>query len=368
MKRGQIDLAEILGLSSVYFPEVSHDGRRLAFYWDRSGQMELYVVELPDGEPRQVSHGNVPRSLRAGFVWCRDNRSVLFAKDVGGNEQHDLYRLDLDTGEDTRLTETPTAQELPCEVSPDGRTLVFRSNRDGQMNLYRLSLDSGEVVALTHHASPVYVDGKWSPDGRSIVYGTNETDDLKNMDIYVVEADGGAPRRVYRSRIGARDVVCNWMPDGRRLAITSDESGVDRPGILDLDTGEVRWFGTAGVEETAVEVSRNGEWLGVLRNRDATITPVPLSNRWRRGAHVLERERRGVLVAIRTRRPSGNLRMVDLDPASRAPARRPRVRGGAASDAGRLRIDRCRRLGRQPIRRLSVDRRADDPCDPLHAA
>ncbi|UCF10345.1 MAG: PD40 domain-containing protein, partial [Candidatus Bipolaricaulota bacterium] len=118
MARGRMRVAEIVGLASPWLPEVSHDGTRLAFYWDRTGRIELYVVDLPDGEPQQVSHGEVPRALRAGFVWSPDGGRIVFAKDIGGNEQHDLHSLDLATGTVTKLTESPTAQEDPCGFRP----------------------------------------------------------------------------------------------------------------------------------------------------------------------------------------------------------------------------------------------------------
>jgi dipeptidyl aminopeptidase/acylaminoacyl peptidase len=75
-------------------------------------------------------------------------------------------------------------------------------------------------------------------------------------------------------KVGSIDTVLKWLPDGERLAITSDASGVDRPGILAIETGEVRWFGKEGVEESVSGVSKNGKWLVALRNQDAVVQPV----------------------------------------------------------------------------------------------
>ncbi|MEA1871252.1 MAG: DPP IV N-terminal domain-containing protein, partial [Candidatus Bipolaricaulota bacterium] len=138
MNKGQIPLKELASLPSFYFPTSAWDQERIAFYWDKSGQMELYLLDLPGGDPRQLSHGEVPRSLRAGFVWSRDGKSIVFAKDRDGNEQHDLYAIDTQSGAVRQITDTPTAQEIPAEFSPDGEWLSMFSNRDGQMNLYKL--------------------------------------------------------------------------------------------------------------------------------------------------------------------------------------------------------------------------------------
>lgn len=273
MPSHRIQLEDIMHLPSVYFPATSFDGNRLAFYWDKTGQMELYVIDLPDGTPRQISAGNVPRSLRAGFIWSRDGTRIVFAKDIGGNEQHDLYGMDVASGEVSQLTDTPTAQDYPVEFSPDDVWISTLSNRDGQLNLYKLRSDGSEAIRLTDFATPVS-GGHWSPDGKRLAIETNEIKDLRNRDIYVVDADGSQCQRVLQVKEGSKESAVGWLPDGRRLAITSDASGVNRPGILDLPSGKIRWLGTDGVEESAVTLSKNGSKLATLRNQDASVTVV----------------------------------------------------------------------------------------------
>jgi len=273
MPSHRIQLEDIMHLPSVYFPATSFDGNRLAFYWDKTGQMELYVIDLPDGAPRQISAGNVPRSLRAGFIWSRDGARIVFAKDVGGDEQHNLYGMDVASGEVSQLTDTPTAQDYPVEFSPDDAWISMISNRDRQLNLYKLRSDGSEAIRLTDFANPVS-GGHWSPDGKQMAIEVNESKDLRNRDIYVVNADGSQYQPVLQVKEGSQESAVGWLPYGRRLAITSDASGVNRPGILDLPSGKVRWFGTNSVEESAVALSKNGSKLATLRNQDASVTVV----------------------------------------------------------------------------------------------
>ena len=273
MPSHRIRLEDVMHLPSVYFPATSFDGNHLAFYWDTSGQMELYVIELPDGAPRQISAGNVPRSLRAGFIWSRDGARIVFAKDVGGNEQHDLYVIDVASGEVSQLTNTPTAQDYPVEFSPDDVWISMFSNRDGQLNLYKLRSDGSEAIRLTDFANPVS-GGHWSPDGKQLAIETNEAKDLRNRDIYVVDADGSQCQRVLQVKEGSKENAVGWLPDGRHLAVTSDASGVNRPGILEIASGSIQWLGIEGVEESAATLSENGKKLATLRNQDASVTVV----------------------------------------------------------------------------------------------
>lgn len=281
-RQPRIPLDELCRLPSFYLPAVSWKGDRVAFYWDKTGQMELHVMDLATRETRQVSHGEVPRALRAGFAWDRADRSIVFAKDAGGTEQHDLYRIDVATGQVTQLTNDPTAQEYAGQFSPDDKWLTVLTNkrhpsapdRPGQLNLWKMRADGTDYAPLTSYAFPVF-GGQWSPDGTLIAYATNEdVADLKNADSYVVNADGTGARKVLSVKKGSKDTIADWHPDGKRLAVTSDASGQNRAGILDIGTGQVRWLGKDNVEEHAIRFSKDGRLLAAIRNFESSVRPI----------------------------------------------------------------------------------------------
>lgn len=269
----RVPLDQLARLPSFYAPSVDWQGRRVAYYADHSGRMELYVLDLPDGSPRRVSNGEIPRSLHAGFVWNRAGTAIVFPKDAGGNEQHDLHRLDLAGGATTQLTDHPDCQEYPLEFSPDDQWLLVAANRQGQLNLWRIRADGSDYTRLTNYASPVF-SGTWSNDGQWIAYNTNESTDLRNVDGYLMRADGSEQRRLFHVQDGTQDAVIAWSKDGRLLSVMSDASGVNRPGLLDLASGEVRWLGEEGVDESPAGFSDDGRWLVCLRNQDSEVRPV----------------------------------------------------------------------------------------------
>ncbi len=271
--RGRIRIEELFGLPTIPIIRPSWRGDRAAFYWDRTGRFELYVIDLKTRELRQVSNGQVPRHIRSDFVWTRDDDSIIFARDNDGDERHDLFRITLDSGDVTRLNHDPKTEDHPIEVAPDNRRLAVASNRAGQMNVFALDLATLEWRQLTRFSNPAY-PVRWSPSGEWLAFITNESSDLKNADGYVMRADGSEIRRVFRVREESKDFIADWHPDGRRLAVTSDASGVIRPGVLHLESGEVRWYGREGIIESARRFSRDGRWLIALRNLDATLAPV----------------------------------------------------------------------------------------------
>ena len=281
-REARIPLEELCRLPSFFLPSVSWNGDRVAFYWDETGRMELHVMDLATKEVRQVSHGEVPTALRAGFAWDRANKRIVYAKDAAGNEQHDLYAIDVATGTVTQITKDPTAQEFVVQFSPDDTWISVLTNKrhpaapdkPGQLNLWKMRADGSDYAPLTRYEFPVF-GGQWSPDGEWLSFSTNEDpSNLKNQDAYVIKADGTGAKKIFSVKPGSQDMISDWHPDGKRVAVTSDASGTPRAGILDIASAEVRWLGKEGVEEHSGRFSKDGTTLSALRNQESQVRPV----------------------------------------------------------------------------------------------
>jgi Tol biopolymer transport system component len=108
-------------------------------------------------------------------------------------------------------------------ISPDGRTLVFSSDRSGREALYVRTLPDGPVRVLVDSGdAPGYP--AWSPDGRSIAF-TADVDGAD--DLFIVSADGSG-RRVLVAH-PSRDGHPRFSPDGTRVYFNSERAGSE-PG------------------------------------------------------------------------------------------------------------------------------------------
>lgn len=261
-------------IPQIYLPTVSHSNDKVAFYWDKTGILELYTLDLKTNELKQVSHGECPRALRAGFVWTRDDKHLVFAKDKDGDENHNLIKINIESGRTEQLTNTPEHQDYAGDTSSDGKYLAMPSTRKGQLNLFRLDLESKETVQLTDHVNPTWGGFSWNPKYDWIAYNVNETKNLRNMDIWLVKTDGSEKKRIVSIKEGSQDIVVEWSKDGELLAFTTDANGVNQPCIYILKTGEIKLLGGQEYEETAAAFSEDGKKIVCLRNYEATVFPV----------------------------------------------------------------------------------------------
>ncbi len=264
-------LRELAELPTLAAPTVSPDGETVALYYDTSGRNELYLLDPETESLEQLSDGEVPRSVKVGFQWSADGDRLFYHRDENGDEQHDIHAMSLD-GETETIVEMD-AQVYLHDVGEDGETLLLSSTRDGQMNLFRHDLDTGETEKLTAYERAV-ASGILSPDCERIAYVTNETDDYENYDVYVADADGSNPRNLEIGEVGAEVQAVDWHPDGDRILVADNTADLGRCGLYNLDTDEVRWYGSGEYEEGASHFLGDGDKFVATRSRGAVDVPV----------------------------------------------------------------------------------------------
>jgi serine/threonine protein kinase/Tol biopolymer transport system component len=138
------------------------------------------------------------------------------------NTDSDIWLYDTARGVRTRFTAKPGTARRPC-WSPDGKHLVFSSNRRGHFDLYEKSADgSGNEELLYESAIQKYCQG-WSPDGKSL---TLMTINNANRDIWTFPLFGDRKPVPYL-QTEFSEQGGEYSPDGKWIAYWSDESGTD---------------------------------------------------------------------------------------------------------------------------------------------
>ena len=92
-----IDIDKLASIPSFYLVRADWSKEKIGFYWDKTGRLEFYVMDLVSGEYEKITDGELPRAIRAGYVWGRDNKTIYFTKDKDGDEFHDIYSLNIET-------------------------------------------------------------------------------------------------------------------------------------------------------------------------------------------------------------------------------------------------------------------------------
>ncbi|HVN76418.1 MAG TPA: protein kinase [Thermoanaerobaculaceae bacterium] len=187
---------------------------------------------------------------------------------------------DWTSGTLTPLTTDPGYQAEPT-FSPDGETIAYVSDRDGNYEIYLQQVSGGPAINLTR--SPAAdIQPAFSPDGRQIafvsdraggndVYVVAPSLPLVGGDIWVMPALGGAARR-----IAGPGNFPSWSPDGRTIVYAHGTFRYSHLAVVPAEGGASKDVEIAGLPEVRFfypSYSSDGRWL-LLQNGD-TVCVVP---------------------------------------------------------------------------------------------
>jgi dipeptidyl aminopeptidase/acylaminoacyl peptidase len=204
----------------IYSMSWAPDGAHIALSDDRYGSQDIFVVSVPGGQVLRLTGG--PRY--AVFPsWTPDSKSVLYDRLDSRWVDHDLLSVPADGSAQPRLVVADHnffdyrgggsfGYAMP---SPDGKQVMFRSQRSGWINYWVVPIEGGSPRAVAAEAAE-QSDGGWSPDGKWIAYVANHNG---TKQLYVVSAAGGTPRALVAPAEGIVSKAA-WSPDGQRLSYT----------------------------------------------------------------------------------------------------------------------------------------------------
>ncbi len=366
-------------------PVFSPDGSQLAFSSSRAGNWDVYVMASSGGRPRRLTYhaadevasdftpdgreilfasrryGPEPSPLRQEFVvpvaggtprllqrcggsvgrFSPDGRQLAFVR--GGSDAHrrnyrggaaeDIWLHDLTTDRYQRATADPGVDTSPLWL-PDGRALVFVSDRAGVRNLYRLTIEGGLAAPLTEHHEPVgrpslarhgsvlcyeCEDRLWRldlPDGQprpleitgpgdrreadelwqtlnggagefAVAPSGKEVAFVVRGDIYVTRYPEGGPTRQLTDT-AAEEGGLSWSVDSKTLWYSSDRDGqCDLYTVASADPDEPRLRRSARltttrrtktpVNETDPQIAPDGKRVAYVRDRgDIVVADLEL--------------------------------------------------------------------------------------------
>jgi TolB protein len=267
----------------------------------------IFVTLPGSGALQQVSDG---RGVTTCAYFLPGDRAVLFGSTTAAEAScpvppdrslgyvwklypdYDIYRRDLDTGEQTLLVGGPR-YDAEATVSPRGDRLVFTSMRTGDPELFTCALDGSDVRQVTD--APGYDGGAFfSHDGRQLVFRSTRftpgaeaaeqqafaelvAQDLvrpSQMEIMVCDADGSNRRQV--TNLGQANWAPYFFPGDRRILFSTNHHTTGRSRDFELFAIDVDGQGLERIThyegfDAFPMFSADGRWLLFSSNRGGSV-------------------------------------------------------------------------------------------------
>jgi Tol biopolymer transport system component len=251
-----------------------------------SPDRRLAAVAL--GVPRDIWIYDLPRGLRSRFtfgpgsqleaIWSPDGKTLVFCSNRSGH--YDLYRKAVNgTGTD-ELLYTDDQQKYPTSWSPDGKYLLYHSG-----SIFALPLTpNAKPIPFTKNAF-VQQQAQFSPDGRWVAYQSNESG---RFEVYVAPFPGPGGKRQVSATGGT---LPRWRADGKELFyLTQDQRLMAADIALKPDAAEVGavhalFKGLLAGSTFRYDVSADGQhFLGIVPQEESGgVEPLVLVQNWPTG-------------------------------------------------------------------------------------
>lgn len=288
--------------AEAYF---SSDGKQLIFQSKRDGRAcdQIYRMNIDGSKTTMVSNGDGRTTCSYFF---KGNKRVIYASTHGGKKEcppnpdmtqgyvwavypdFDLYTSTPEGKDIKQLTNSP-GYDAEATISPDGKKIIFTSERSGDLELYSMDIDGKNIKQLT---DAVGYDGGafYSPDSKSIVYRRStpnspaEVARYKSLlaqhlivpttfEIWVMNADGSNKRQI--TKLAGGSFAPYFTPDGKRIIFCTNYFATD-PRKRNFDLALINLDGTGLERVTFNETfdgfpmfSPNGKKLVFASNRNA---------------------------------------------------------------------------------------------------
>ncbi len=288
--------------AEAYF---SFDGKQLIFQSKRDGRGcdQIYRMNIDGSGVKMVSNGE-GRTTCSYFL--KGGKKVIYASTFAGSKEcppnpdfsmgyvwpvysdFDIYESTPDGKNIKKLTNTP-GYDAEATVSPNGKKIIFTSERDGDLDLYSMDINGKNVKRLT---DAVGYDGGafFSPDSKMIVYRRSTPNSPAEIarykellarhlvvptvfEIWVMNADGTNKRQI--TKLGGGSFAPYFTPDGKRIVFCTNYFATD-PRKRNFDIAMINLDGTGIQRITYNETfdgfpmfSPDGKKLVFASNRNA---------------------------------------------------------------------------------------------------
>ncbi len=202
-------------------PEVSPEGKRLAFVSDTSGDKNIFISDMMGKNPRQVTSSPF---ADCDPNWAHNGKALFFSSNRLGFSA--IFKKNIARERETLSMVARGSNDVTPAISPKSGILAFSANIGNHESLWLSFLKSGKMIEIGEGGRP-----RWARNGKEILVQAAKKG--SRSDIWIVSTDG---KDVVQLTVDeAEDIAPSWSPDGKKVVFASNRSGNFDLWLLNLE-------------------------------------------------------------------------------------------------------------------------------------
>jgi serine/threonine-protein kinase len=254
-------------------PRISPDGSRIAVGVGDQDKSAIWIYDLRTSTFSPISSAEGASSPS----WTTDGKRVVYVA-LGDKDRYVVMSQDADGGSPAEKLFEIDGLTPGATISPDGRSVIFMTFRSNAWQVFRVALDSARVPVPYIRMGALAVEPSFSPDGKSVAVTSDESG---QQNVYIRSFPDARSRLQISSGGGE---ASSWSSDGTSIFYTAGRTMMEArlattPSlrIISRDTvvASLPQFAGGGLFRN-YDIARNGRFLGLVTNKnDYQLVIVP---------------------------------------------------------------------------------------------
>ena len=253
--------------SHVYHHSLSPDGSQVAFFWAQDDCADLYCLPAQGGWPRRLTFNRppIPDFWDEAPQWSPDGQFLAYT------QEEQVYIIPAAGGVPGKITAYAAGASGPAWLS-DSQRLVVSLIADERPCLALVDRQGRSLQRLTHAAGDDS-DPRPAPDGKKLVYVHAPDDDLRRLDLCLLDLHSGQTDRL-AGAAGQKNWNPRWSPDGSWIAFLSQRSGFNEIWLVHPNGEGLQRLADFGCDVGWLAWSPDGKRLACTLNRQGAYDLV----------------------------------------------------------------------------------------------
>lgn len=231
-----------------FAPELSPDGKKIAFYSNRDGDYDIYTVNTDGTDLKNITNNDSGDFMPK---WSNDSKQICYSSDEAGFTG--VYIINFDGTEKTQIVKN-NAENAGAIWSTDNKGLIYVSNEEGNFDIYSIGIEGNKKIKLTNDE---YFEEtlSLSPDGSKVLYSAGQIDNTV-FEVFVLDLNNLKISQLTNNMSYGRMPL--WAEGGNKIIFSSDMEGYSEIYIMNSNGTGLKNLTNNDIDDYLINISSDG--------------------------------------------------------------------------------------------------------------